>query len=112
MTPPPLNTELIRTRAADIRRELEVLRSYAALSVAEFTEGTEKVRAARYSLIVAVEAAAAICNHLATRRGHVPEFYPGCFEALITLGDLDNFLDALAAHMQESGDLPSGNTAP
>lgn len=99
MTPPPLNSELIRSRAADIRRELEVLRAYAALPEPEFTGSAEKVRAARYSLIVAVEAAAAICNHLATRHGQVPDSYPGCFEALVTLGVADAALGARLASM-------------
>ncbi len=152
MPSPPLNLELIRTRAADIRRELAVLRAYAGLPEPEFTENAERVRAARYSLIVAVEAAAAICNHIATRHGQVPDSYPGCFEALVTLGvadaalgarlasmarlrnilvhgyarvddrrlhailtenldDLEAFLSVVAAHMQEAGDLPSGDAA-
>lgn len=85
----PPNVELIRTRAADIRRELETLAAYALLEEDEFTGNPEKVRAARYSLIVAVEAAAAICNHLCARRGRAPESYPGCFETLGELGVVD-----------------------
>lgn len=95
----PLNVELIRTRAADIRRELETLASYSLLTEAEFTGNPEKVRAARYSLIVAVEAAAAICTHLCARRGRAPESYPGCFESLGELGILDPGLAARLAAM-------------
>lgn len=112
MPSPLFNAELIRTRAADIRRELEVLRTYATLSEPEFTGNAERVRAARYSLIVAVEAAAAICNHIATRHGQIPDPSPGCFEALVTLGDLDGFLEVIAAHIRTSEDRPSGGTNP
>ncbi len=81
-----LNLDLIRTRSADIRRELEMLRAYAALDAGVFSTDPEKVRAARYSLTVVVEAAAAICNHLVARRGRVSESYPGCFHILGELG--------------------------
>lgn len=95
----PLNVELIRSRAADIKRELETLATYALLAEEEFAANPEKVRAARYSLIVAVEAAAAICNHLCARRGRAPESYPGCFESLGELGILDTALAARLAAM-------------
>lgn len=85
----PLNLELLRTRTAHIRQEMEVLRGYAALAEDEFAGNPEKVRAARYSLVVVVEAAAAICNHLCARRGRAAESYPGCFEMLGDLGLID-----------------------
>jgi uncharacterized protein YutE (UPF0331/DUF86 family) len=85
----PLNVDLIRHRAADIRRELEVLTAYGALPAADFVTDGEKVRAARYGLIVSIEAAAAICNHLAARHGRVADSYPACFEALGDLGIAD-----------------------
>jgi len=94
MAPEPVNIELIRARAADMRREMVALRSYADLPEGEFLTGLERTRAARYSLIVVVEAAAAICNHLSTRRGEVPDSYPGCFELLGRLGVLDGGLAA------------------
>ncbi len=82
----PINQDLIRSRAADIRSELERLRAYAALPVDVFTADPDRVRAARYGLIVLVEAAAAICNHLCARLGRAPESYPGCFATLGELG--------------------------
>ncbi|MDQ7859171.1 MAG: hypothetical protein QN174_11670 [Armatimonadota bacterium] len=54
-----LNIELIRARAADIRREVGALRAYAKMPEGAFADDPEKVRAARYGLIVVVEAAAA-----------------------------------------------------
>jgi uncharacterized protein YutE (UPF0331/DUF86 family) len=88
----PVNTELVRGRAADIRREAEVLRGYAALPVETFSLDPEKLRAARYSIVVIVEGAAAICNHLVSRRGKVPDSYPGCFEMMAEAGILDSGL--------------------
>lgn len=99
MSLPSLNHELIRARAADIRREMEALRAYAALQQAEFVGNAEKVRAARYGLIVAAEAAAAICTHLAARHGRVTDSYPGCFELLSELGILDGDLGQRLAAM-------------
>lgn len=97
--PAPFNLELVRTRAADIRQEVTALRAYAGLPEAAFTADAEKVRAARYSLIVAVEAAAAICNHLCARHGRAADSYPGCFEGLAELGIVDPALAGRLASM-------------
>lgn len=98
---PSLNHELIRARSADIRREVEALRIYASLPEPDFVRNAEKVRAARYGLVVAAEAAAAICTHLAARHGRVADSYPGCFELLAELGILDGDLgQRLAAHLR------------
>jgi uncharacterized protein YutE (UPF0331/DUF86 family) len=94
-----LNRELILTRSADIRRELDVLKAYATILESEFVSNNEKTRAARYSLIVAVEAAAAICNHVAARQGRTPDSYPACFELLAALGILDDALGRRLAGM-------------
>lgn len=93
------NLELIRTRAADIRREVDALRAYAALSESAFSDDPEKVKAARYSLIVVVEAATAICAHLCARMGHAPESYPACFELLGALAIMDSPLAGRLAAM-------------
>lgn len=76
-----------------------MLRSYAALPQEEFVKNPEKVRSARYSLVVAVEAAAAICNHLCARRGRAPDSYPGCFEDLAVLGIIGGELAGRLAAM-------------
>lgn len=89
MTSLPINLDMIRSRSADIRRESEMLRAYSVLSVETFSTDPEKVRAARYSLTVVVEAAATICNHLVARQGRVSESYPGCFQLLGELGIVD-----------------------
>lgn len=83
-----------------MRAGLNRLQGYAGLPQETFTGDPEKTRAARYDLIVLVEAAAAICNHLCARLGRLPESYPGCFETLGDLGiieaDLARRLSAMA----------------
>lgn len=59
MSTVPVNLELIRSRAADIRSELAVLRAYAEIPPEAFSADPEKARAARYGLIVIVEAVSA-----------------------------------------------------
>jgi len=95
----PVNRELIRSRAADIQSELAFLRAYAGIPPKAFSADLEKARAARYSLIVLVEAAAAICTHLCARHGRAPDSYPGCFELLGTLGIVEAALAARLAAM-------------
>lgn len=95
----PLNLELIRSRAADIRGEMERLRQYGALTPDAFSGDADKIRAARYGLIVLVEAAAAICNHLCARQGRVSDSYPGCFELLGEVGVVDTALAGRLAAM-------------
>lgn len=92
MNGPPINIELVRSRAGDIRREAEILRAYSSLSPDAFSSDAEKTRSARYSLVVVVEVAAAICNHLVSRRGKVPDSYPGCFGMMAEAGILDGKL--------------------
>lgn len=88
----PVNLELIRSKAADIRREVALLQRYVTLTEEDFVTNEEAVRASRYSLIVAVEAAATICSHLAARAGRAPDSYPGCFEILGEVGVIDSDL--------------------
>lgn len=50
----PLNLDLIRARAADIRGELAHLRAYSRLSPDDFVRDEERVRAARSRFLAAV----------------------------------------------------------
>lgn len=79
----PLNLELVRRRAADIRGQLSVLREYAGRDADAILANPEAIRSARYALVVRVEAAAAICNHVCARRLLVsPDSYADCFQRL------------------------------
>jgi uncharacterized protein YutE (UPF0331/DUF86 family) len=82
-----LNADLLRQRAKEIRDALEVLARYGALPLDEFLARTETVDAAKYRLVVAIEAAVSICNHLAARLAQrTPESYADCFSVLTTTG--------------------------
>jgi uncharacterized protein YutE (UPF0331/DUF86 family) len=101
MVQPPLNVELLRSRAADIRQQLAVLRSYGASDTTAFGANPEAVGSARYALVVLVEAAAAICKHICARRlAASPESYADCFLKLTAAGllppDLGPRLAAMA----------------
>lgn len=82
-----VNTDLIRQRAKEIRDALEVLRRYGALQQEEFLARAETVDAAKYRLVVAIEAAISICTHLAARLApRAPESYAECFALLVGTG--------------------------
>lgn len=60
----PVNLDLVREKAADIRGALDLLRDYGARPRKEFLADETMVSAAKYQVILAVEAAQALCNHL------------------------------------------------
>ncbi len=78
-----INADLLRLRAKEIRDALDVLDRYRQLSLEEFLSRTETVDAAKYRLLIAIEAAVSMCNHLATRLAvRTPESYADCFSVL------------------------------
>jgi uncharacterized protein YutE (UPF0331/DUF86 family) len=82
-----INADLLRQRAKEIRDALEVLGRYRGLPLEEFLSRAETVDAAKYRLVVAIEAAVSICNHLATRLAdRTPESYAECFSVLGSTG--------------------------
>ena len=86
----PINREMILSRIGDMEEHARALRAQAALPDAAFLTDVKEVRAARYSLIVLVEAAAAICGHLSARMLRQPvDAYPECFQTLAANGLLD-----------------------
>lgn len=78
-----VNLELLRQRAHEIRNTLAVLGQYGALPLEEFLANQQGVDAAKYRLLVAIEAAFSICTHLAARLAQrTPDSYAGCFDVL------------------------------
>ena len=78
-----LNPDLIRARCAEIDTSLSRLEEIGCLSRETFlsNQGTRDV--ACYRLLIAIEAALALCFHVSAKRLHqVPEEYAGCFTAL------------------------------
>ena len=55
-----INADLVRQRAKEIRDALEVLGRYRGLSREEFLASPETVDAAKYRLVVSIEAAVSI----------------------------------------------------
>jgi uncharacterized protein YutE (UPF0331/DUF86 family) len=75
-----LNLDLINKRAADIRKALQLLAQYATIQEEDFLADETILAAAKYQLLVAIEAAQAICNHLAARVARkAPTSYAECF---------------------------------
>ena len=62
-----LNLDLLRQRAQDIRHAARVLAQYGKLPRQEFLADQTVVDACKYRLLVAIEAAASMCTHLAVR---------------------------------------------
>gem|GEM_PF-3844392 len=83
----PINRELVLSRIGDIEGQLESLRAQAALPDRAFLDDPREVKSARYSLIVLVEASAAICGHISARWLKRPvDAYPECFQVLAASG--------------------------
>lgn len=96
----PVDLARIRSRAADIRSALEVLRNYATRPDDGFLGNPEAIRSARYAIIVLVEAAVSICNHLCSRVVRkAPSSYGDCFLLLADSGILSGELAMRLARM-------------
>ena len=96
-----VNPDLLRQRAKEIRNALSILKGYADLSSEAFLAATESVDAAKYRLIVAIEAAISMGTHLASRLAQrTPESYSECFAVLAEAGllpqDLAQWLGRMA----------------
>jgi len=84
-----INRGLTKRRAAEIKKAVEELKSIASADKEKFLSSPTSIDAAKYKLLVAIEAALSICNHIAARLGKkVPESYSDCF---IILGSLPHF---------------------
>jgi uncharacterized protein YutE (UPF0331/DUF86 family) len=71
----------------EIRDGLHVLDRYRQVSLEEFRARTAAVDAAKYRLLIALEAAVSMCHHLAMRlAGRAPESYADCVSALAEFG--------------------------
>lgn len=84
-----VNRDLLRQRAKEVRNALAILEGYATLSQQAFLARSQVVDAAKYRLVVGIEAAISICTHLAARVAHrTPESYAECFAVLAEAGML------------------------
>lgn len=82
-----LNPDLIRARCVEIDTSLRRLEEIGRLSRETFLSNQDTRDVACYRLLIAIEAALALCFHVSAKRLHqVPEEYAGCFATLEQAG--------------------------
>ncbi len=96
-----LNADLIRDRCHEIEQSLQRLEKFKAISLEEFLSDQDGLDVACYRLLVAIEAALALCYHVAAKRlRQVPGEYAECFAYLhraeIISGQLSEQLQQMA----------------
>lgn len=94
-----LNPDLIRARCAEIEASLVRLEQLRPLPRDRFLSDQDVLDIACYRLLVAIEAALALCFHISAKRLHqVPDEYAGCFATLQQAGLLSS---ELTLHLQQ-----------
>ena len=82
-----LNPDIVRARCAEIDDSLARLEQLRSLSRDAFLSNQDLLDVACYRLLVAIEAALALCFHVSAKRlQKVPEEYAGCFTVLQEAG--------------------------
>ncbi len=95
-----LNRQLMRSRAREIRDSLEKIQRYTTLTDAEFFADERNLYTVMHLLLIAIEAVAAICNHILARKaGEAPSSYAECFAGMRDLKVLDDALTARLIRM-------------
>lgn len=78
-----VDTNVVRTKAAAIRRNIERVRRLASQPDNQFWSDERNIETIKLWLIQLVQDAADLCNHLSVRLlNEPPESYPECFELL------------------------------
>ena len=96
-----LNPDLVRTRCAEIEESVSRLERFRGMSREGFLADQDALDIACYRLLVAIEAALALCFHVSAKRlRRVPEEYAECFgilrDAGILTADLTGHLQQMA----------------
>ena len=95
-----LNPDVVRARCAEIEESVRRLETLAAVPVDDFLADQDARDIASYRLLVAIEAALALCYHVSSRRLRAaPPDYAGCFALLGEAGILDAELTARLQRM-------------
>ncbi len=85
-----INVELVKARASEIRDCLAKLRKYTAVPDDAFFADERNGYTVQHLLLVAIEAAAALCNHLVAHTARTaPATYAECFDGLVSIGLID-----------------------
>lgn len=88
-----LNEEMVKTRAQEIRENLEKVRRYTALPDEDFWADERNLYTIMHLLLMSIEATAALCSHILARVARrAPASYAECFEGLRGLDVLDDEL--------------------
>jgi len=94
-----LNQDLVRTRCEEIEDSLARLHKIAETPKETFLADQDLKDIACYRLLVAIEAALALCYHVSSKRlRKVPDDYAGCFALL---GEAGIIAEDLAANLQK-----------
>lgn len=96
-----LNPDLIRARCVEIDASLSRLEALRHLARETFLSDQDTLDIACYRLLIAIEAALAVCFHVSAKQLHqVPDEYAGCFSSLEQAGlispDLSTRLQQMA----------------
>lgn len=95
-----LNRGLIKRRGTEIKKAVEELKSITLAGKEEFLSSPTVTDASKYKMIVAIESALSICNHIAARLGkRIPESYSDCFIILGEAGIISKDLSQRLARM-------------
>ena len=93
-----LNPDLVRARSAEIEESVQRLEALAARELTDFLGDRDAQDIACYRLLIAIEAALALCYHVSSRRLRTaPESYADCFAVL---GDAGLVAPDLAERLQ------------
>jgi uncharacterized protein YutE (UPF0331/DUF86 family) len=96
-----LNADLLRARCAEIEESVRRLERFLEMDRADFLADQDSLDIASHRLLIAIEAAFALCYHVTARRlQKTPEEYAECFAALrdgeLIDADLAHRLQAMA----------------
>ena len=95
-----LNPDVVRKRCGEIEESVQRLEALAATPLAAFLTDRDAQDIAGYRLLVAIEAALALCYHVSSRRLRTtPDDYAGCFALLGEAGILPADLTARLQNM-------------
>ncbi|MGQ9489909.1 MAG: type VII toxin-antitoxin system HepT family RNase toxin [Anaerolineae bacterium] len=88
-----INRQIVHDRAREIREAVQKVQQYAALPDETFFADERNLYTVEHLLLIAIEAAAALCNHiLAKTARRAPLSYGECFEGLQRVHKLDEQL--------------------
>jgi uncharacterized protein YutE (UPF0331/DUF86 family) len=88
-----LNPDLVRARCAEIEESVSRLERFKDLTRDQFLSNQDTLDLACYRLLIAIEAALALCYHVTAKQlRKVPEGYAECFGVLQEAGIIDQTL--------------------